>query len=203
MRNDYFIRPSPGALDSCGLAAFFNFTPFFARHPKDIFMSQTCLRHFHFVPGTATACQVETGWKYVGNAHGGVIKNINTYETCRNKCDERGANFFTYWTNYKDCYCKTSKNGRQRHGSNTISGTASGSAQCSGSALRAKKVRNVGLHQDPIMTPITDVKDFLRGRHYPERLQNVARIWKNGQNGRHGAGRPFLPFRAIFWSRSE
>ena len=38
---------------------------------------------------------------------------------------------------------------------------------------------------------------------YSERLQNVARIWKNGQNGRHGAGRPFLPFRAIFWSRSE
>ena len=40
-------------------------------------------------------------------------------------------------------------------------------------------------------------------RQYSERLQNVARIWKTGQNGRHGAGRPFLPFRAIFWSRSE
>ena len=37
---------------------------------------------------------------------------------------------------------------------------------------------------------------------YPARLQNVARIWKNGQNGRHGAGRPFLPFRAILWSRA-
>ena len=37
---------------------------------------------------------------------------------------------------------------------------------------------------------------------YPARLQNVARIWKNGQNGRHGARRPFLPFRAILWSRA-
>ena len=38
---------------------------------------------------------------------------------------------------------------------------------------------------------------------YPARLQNVARIWKNGQNGRHGAGRPFLPFRATLCGRSE
>ena len=37
---------------------------------------------------------------------------------------------------------------------------------------------------------------------YSERLQNVALIWKNGQKGRHGAGRPFLPFRAILWSRA-
>ena len=41
------------------------------------------------------------------------------------------------------------------------------------------------------------------GIEYSERLQDMARIWKNGQNGRHGAGRPFLPFWAIFWSRSE
>ena len=37
--------------------------------------------------------------------------------------------------------------------------------------------------------------------HYSERLQNVTRIWKNGQNGRHRAGRPFLPFRAILCHR--
>ena len=37
---------------------------------------------------------------------------------------------------------------------------------------------------------------------YSERLQNLAWIWKNGQNGRHGAGWPFLPFRAILWSRA-
>ena len=44
---------------------------------------------------------------------------------------------------------------------------------------------------------------FKRKNIYSERLQNVARLWKNGQNGRHGAGQPFLPFRATFWSRSE
>ena len=38
---------------------------------------------------------------------------------------------------------------------------------------------------------------------YRARSHNIARIWKNGQNGRDGAGRPFLPFWAIFCNRAR